>query len=321
MPWSPETIVKAVKVQIEKLGRVPASGEWDRLKLKPTRGVIRKHFGLGFNDFLKLLGYTPQHKSPVDYTDEELLSWLHRYYEEFGQAPTADGFRRNKHRGSPDPINYQRRFGSWEQALKVAGFDSNRQYSEEFLKAELLRFIKEHGRPPTQNELNYASGYPGKKAYVKRWGSVNNCLLEMGITPPACQIKNAFTTRVVADDGHICDSHEEAFVDNFLFANGIKHARNVRYPWHEKYNRSGLKRCDFAIPVGSEIVYVEYAGLIQKDHYRRKLETKIHLAEELGLKLIVITQAQLGQLRDLLDPVITEATVQSRMQRLAGSPA
>ncbi len=302
--WSRESIQAAVKNHIQELGRIPKSKEWDELKLQPSRATIKKHFNMNFNEFLTFLGYIPHNPSPNRYTDDELIQWLQRFYEEFHTKPTADGFRNVKQLGFPDPINYQRRFGSWDNALIAAGYSSNKLYDADFLKSEIRRFIREHGRPPTQNELHYAKGYPCKKAYKRVFGGVNECLLQMGIEPSACNIKNAFSTKTVAVDGHICDSAEEALIDDFLSAHNIRHTRNVCYPKHPELNKSGLRRCDFVVGIGSSdtIVYIEYAGLISKAYYRKKLDEKQRLAQLLGLRLIVILPSQLGQIDSILNP-------------------
>ena len=113
--------------------------------------------------------------------------------------------------------------------------------------------------------------------------------------------RKLFLKKCIAKDGHLCNSKEESVVDNFLFFNNIEHEREVLYPYHVLYNISGTKRNDFLIHLldGSP-VYIEYAGLIDKYDYSKKLDDKIELCKDLNIHLIVIYPYQLGQLQQVI---------------------
>lgn len=70
------------------------------------------------NDELKGLRTFPKEKykrNPrKDYTDKQLLSYLRQFYEKYGRPPSANDFNKS---------TYQRRFGSWTNALKMVGLD------------------------------------------------------------------------------------------------------------------------------------------------------------------------------------------------------
>ena len=55
------------------------------------------------------------------YTDEELLDYLTRFYEEYGKPPGVMDFVYNP--GYPNVMTYIRRFGSFQKALKLVGLD------------------------------------------------------------------------------------------------------------------------------------------------------------------------------------------------------
>jgi len=55
------------------------------------------------------------------YTDKELLDYLIQFYEEHGGVPVQTDFVNNP--GYPSFATYQKRFGSWNNALKLVGLD------------------------------------------------------------------------------------------------------------------------------------------------------------------------------------------------------
>ncbi|WP_462409387.1 homing endonuclease associated repeat-containing protein [Neobacillus sp. Marseille-QA0830] len=302
--WNKEYIRETVKFKvnqfIQKEGRVPTRSEWDKLINSPSRSTIRVKLGLTFNQLLTELGFDPRFKSPHKYDKEELLKYLRSFYEEFEKVPTADDLRMHPNQ-YPNPSNYQKQFGTFDNAIRSAGFESNKWLDQEFLKSEIYRFIKEHGRPPTKNDLDYSKGYPSAKAYKRIWGGVNECLLAMNLTPVSIEKPNAFSKKVIAADGDICDSRDEAFVDDFLYFHSIPHQKkNLCYPYHADYNKRGLRRCDFILKdKDGKSVYVEYAGLFYKSKYQKKLEEKILMAEELDLQIIIIYPWELGVLEEI----------------------
>lgn len=56
------------------------------------------------------------------YTDKELLDFLIQFYKEYGRVPTVKDFNNLKY---PNFATYQRRFGSWSNALKLVELDVN----------------------------------------------------------------------------------------------------------------------------------------------------------------------------------------------------
>lgn len=95
-------------------------------------------------------------------------------------------------------------------------------------------------------------------------------------------------------------------VDNYLYERQIPHDKEIYYPLSKKYNCNKKKRCDFSIKTSTGVlVYIEYAGLINKEVYAQKLKEKIELCKELSINLIVIYPWQLGR----LDKIILETLV------------
>jgi len=97
-----------------------------------------------------------------------------------------------------------------------------------------------------------------------------------------------------AKDGHQCRSLAERSIDDFLHDNEIWHEPEPRWGKHPEWNPSGRKRADWRLADGT---YVEYAGMMADDQYAKKMSTKVALADDLGIRLIIILPDDLAHLR------------------------
>jgi len=84
-------------------------------------------------------------------------------------------------------------------------------------------------------------------------------------------------THTIALDGHTCLSLGEKTIDDFLYARGIAHEKEPKYP-------EGNYRADFL--VGG--VFIEYFGLIGNETYDVKAKEKMRLCQAHGIKLIAL---------------------------------
>ncbi len=242
--------------------------------------------------------------SEKQYSKEDCLSSIHIASNLLNKTPTYEEYKMIfKDHGLPHPKTIQETLGSWSIAIKEANLVDNKEYSEEFLIKEIERFIEENNHIPSTNEFRYTKSYPGIKAYKRIFGSFNQALVSLGYTPVSVAKGNQYGNSVVAKDGHICDSNEECMVDNFLFDNKISHSIQPLYPRHSSLNIKGYIRADFLLQDGT---FVEYCGLINKAFYRTRLERKIHLANELGLKLITVMPSDLSNLKKIFKTYIIE---------------
>lgn len=109
------------------------------------------------------------------YTRDELLNHLKLFSKENGRVPVERDFMNNpKH---PSSWTYYDRFGSWNNALKIAELGTN-----EFLytESELLNFLKQYyeknGRAPSAHDFDNDPEYPSTMPYKKRFGNWNKAL-------------------------------------------------------------------------------------------------------------------------------------------------
>lgn len=236
-----------------------------------------------------------------DITDEELLAELK---DAVLCHKTSD---RDKLRicGVKDRSVYENRFGSWSNALKLAGVDNSfktliryfPQYRGEdyidFLKKvigtdgeftveqeEIMEKAKELSYDP--NQIRSRVSY---KKLKRNFGYVSILLIACGIEPT---VNYCSGNKYIANDGHKCDSSKEVVIDDFLSENGIEHEVHVSYP-------NSKTKCDFK--VGD--TWIEYAGLTDKANYKKDLDNKIKFAKINNLKQIVLYDTAINTLNKL----------------------
>jgi hypothetical protein len=89
-----------------------------------------------------------------------------------------------------------------------------------------------------------------------------------------------------AADGHLCRSLGELAVDDWLAARRIEHDLEPRYP-------GSSRRADWRLPDGT---FIEYAGMLLDEAYARKLAEKRAIAQDAGVRLVVLVPEDLGAL-------------------------
>ena len=82
--------------------------------------------------------------------------------------------------------------------------------------------------------------------------------------------------KIIAKDGHLCDSKEEAVIDDFLYQSGIEHKKvPMRWGASQYFYTDSSSYPDWWI-YGE---YVEYLGLSGAWDYDKKVEKKINSAK------------------------------------------
>lgn len=110
-------------------------------------------------------------------------------------------------------------------------------------------------------------------------------------------IRRSRGTTVRAADGAWMRSLSEKHVDDYLTSSGIEHVHEPAWPQHPTLNPSGRRRADWRLEDGT---FVEYAGLAGDAAYDKKIREKAHLADALGIPLIVLTEPDLLRLPALI---------------------
>ena len=114
------------------------------------------------------------------YTDAELIDSI-QAVADGERAPTMSEYNE---RAGPTAKTLQNRFGSYNDAVKAAGFDANKRGGGvEYTDDELLTHLEQlavDGVGPTHDDLKAADG-PTRPTYVERFGSYKAAINAAGL--------------------------------------------------------------------------------------------------------------------------------------------
>ena len=134
-----------------------------------------------WNEAVESAGYS-SHSNPAPTSKEELLAELERVAEKCNRKPTR---RDLEEHGSVCATTYSNKFGSWNAALKAAGFTPRtmgQRISRDELRSELEALAEELDAPPTTTDMNKKGSYSAS-TYIRRFGSWNEALNLLEISP------------------------------------------------------------------------------------------------------------------------------------------
>lgn len=140
------------------------------------------------------------------------------------------------------------------------------------------------GTPPDQRHalINALADRPTVERVHELFGSWFEALVRADVLDGGAQ-QMARGVRCLANDGHVCYSIGEKTIDDLLFASGIEHSREPRYP-------VGKMRADFLIGT----TFVEYLGLAGTPSYDAKTDRKRAACADHNIPLIEIYPADLA---------------------------
>lgn len=124
------------------------------------------------------------------YTDEDLIEYLKKYYQEFGKVPTVRDLKKNK--DYPTPETFRIRFGSHKNALIEAGLyhlreDKNlfdrKEYSKDHIIKLTSNFIKKFNRIPIYADFENNSELPSVNLVYKHFKNLNELIIILGYEP------------------------------------------------------------------------------------------------------------------------------------------
>lgn len=116
-----------------------------------------------------------------DVPESALIREIQRLADELGRPPTVSQMRDEGRFGVSTISN---KFGTWNDALKTAGFEPNRlrNVDESKLENEIKRLNEEYGRPPTAKEMEQNGAY-SVGTFDRAFGSWNDALSAAGFDP------------------------------------------------------------------------------------------------------------------------------------------
>ena len=180
--------------------------------------------------------------------------------------------------------------GGMVQVAKVFSLEMENPYRNqgfwtiETLGEELLKFMEENDvdKMPTMNFIKDA-GRGDLEGAIAKFGGIYRVCKELGIEINFNPDLAFHHESGIAEDGHYCYSRTEKIIDDWLYNHGVEHEKEVRYPYHEKYNQFNYV-CDWLCGA----LYLEYAGMMNIVRYAKSVENKISLANDLGLNLVIL---------------------------------
>jgi hypothetical protein len=175
---SDEKLIKDLQSFVDSLGETPTK---QKMNSSGPHGATTysNRFG-SWNDALREAGLKPVHCKQTA-TEEELISSLTEVADELGETPSVNQMREH---GDWSPNTYQKIFGSWNDALREAGLELNREKSgnatKEKLIADLQRVSKKIGKTPNYTEYDeYGEWTAGTCS--RNFGSWENALAEANL--------------------------------------------------------------------------------------------------------------------------------------------
>lgn len=157
---------------LNELHRLSEDGQPPTVAMMRSEGnywvsTYQDHFG-SWKAALEAAGFEP--RSSVEISHEALLTALQVLGAKLEKTPTVAEMTEQ---GEHSPQTYRREFGSWNDALEAAGFESREppaKLSEAELLAEIRRLAEAFDRRPTAREMD-AEGKHASATYQNRFGS------------------------------------------------------------------------------------------------------------------------------------------------------
>ncbi|WP_245810711.1 homing endonuclease associated repeat-containing protein [Halorubrum halodurans] len=172
-----ELLLQELNRLAEKLGRTPTATEM-KTQGEYAPGTYENHFG-SWSTALREAGFEPMQEYQVP--SEQILEEITRLATESGEPPTSAEMREQ---GQYSVTVAQNHFGSWNEALKAAGYNPRKrmQVPDEELLEEISRLTDELGKVPTAKEMS-ANGEFSHKPYIRRWNGWQAAVRAAGYEP------------------------------------------------------------------------------------------------------------------------------------------
>jgi hypothetical protein len=193
--WSATEVVEAIKAFAEREGRPPTGRDWRSSPApgdpRPTDKAVVKCFG-SWNDGLAAAGFAPHRR---DWSREEIVAALREFAQRHGKTPMPGDWTRASLPGECAHPSWQavvNHFGSWDEALRAAGFEPpprppRRSWSATEIIASIRAFAEPEGEPPKATDWKHlpVSGpsRPNARAVEECFGSWSKGIEAAGFSP------------------------------------------------------------------------------------------------------------------------------------------
>jgi hypothetical protein len=170
-----DLITELQRLATEK-GHPPEMSEMDT-EGEYSRSTYLSHFGT-WNDALRAADL--EVKRPTNVPKDRIIEAIQALADQLGHPPTVDEM--NNH-GKYSRKTASKRFGSWNDALRSAGFEPhNEEIPREDLLAEIHRLTEELGHVPAIADLDEHGQY-SIKGYLREFGGWDAAIMTAGYEP------------------------------------------------------------------------------------------------------------------------------------------
>ncbi|RYC75108.1 homing endonuclease associated repeat-containing protein [Candidatus Nanosyncoccus alces] len=177
--YSDTKMIELLRNFIERLGHIPTIGEIDADETMPCSATYICHFG-SIESAIKKAGYNyGRAKRKVSY--EEGIVLLKEFFEKTGHPPKTTDLGKGV---LPSYLFYTRKYGSWSNALALAGLGvvgKNAGYSDEEMLNLLRDKAERDGKVPSRREVEADPDMPSATTYRAHFGSWENTLRLAGL--------------------------------------------------------------------------------------------------------------------------------------------
>jgi len=219
------------------------------------------------------------------FTKEEIIDLLKRDYKDKKVPPSFSSWQGRD--GFPNPTTVVKYFGSWNQALRVAGIPLN-QENDKYSDLELLNMIREffnkYNRIPFKDELAL-----DRSVFIRRFGSWKDAIIEAGFIPNS---QSSFGALYYSNHGDLRPSTLEGLVDDFIHnRTQVPHKHDVPYNTFFVTNRQF--DIDFVI---KDKWLIECAGMLTEedfyDNFAKLDKITQDYKEKIKLKMEIVENAR-----------------------------
>lgn len=176
---SPGELLAELRRLAEELDRTPSMQDMaERGEYAPS--TFQSKFG-SWNAAVTEAELTPNSRRDPVYADEELLAEIRELAANLDRVPSKGDMRE---RGSHSPTTYTDRFGTWQNAIVLAGLTPDHRGTkipEDKLLAALKELAASLGRPPTSTEMDEGGPF-SSTTYYRRFGSWDAALDAAGLS-------------------------------------------------------------------------------------------------------------------------------------------
>lgn len=296
--YTKQQLLDFLKEFYELYGYVPTHRDLTN-KGYPTFYAYKKHFG-SFKNALIEAGLfdlrEDKHQFCEEYTDEELLNKLRQFMKGRDYIPTYDEMRKEL---SPSVSTYDRRFNGVFNALKLIGYDVDKQKEKEvkLIEQDMIekykKLAKMLGRTPTSRDVDRYSKEGlcyAMSTYSNHFGSLYKLQILCGL-PPTVSGRNKTKDEMINDIIKISKILGKTPSRNDLkFFDGVASASKysaVFGSWSKAVEEAGLQpNDDFYYAINGEKCLSYYELLFnnmlctykikykKEEHYKKYIPTK-----------------------------------------------